>query len=130
MKHLFLSATLLLVAATLMACGGSDPSDDPSGPGTPEVGGQTMTTLRYAASDEVIFNPERGFYTELEANLTDGVSENRLKELRLAGKSLVQLLYYIGEYNDKNLSEAGLKKLGDDFVRVRAAGLKVILVPV
>lgn len=111
------------VTGLCCACGGS--SDEP-GP-SPQPNTTEMVEKKYKSTEETFPNPESGFYTEIEADFSRPVSESSLRGLRSAGKSLVQLLYYVGEYNDKDFPAAGLEKLNSDFQLVRTAGLKVIL---
>lgn len=125
----FLNTTLLFLTCSLTSCG-SGGSDNPSPVNpNPGGGGQTgeMQTVKYTPSNEDFFNPERGFYTEIEVTMGTPVPESRLNELKQGKKSLVQLLYYLKEYRDRALSEADLEKFSSDMATVRKAGLKVIL---
>lgn len=116
----------LLAVAT--SCSGGSSGDDPA----PDNGGTTvptasLTTVSYTSTDDQIFNPERGLYTEFESNLTDAVNTSRLQGLKTAGKSLVQIIYYIKDYRNADLPESGLQKLSRDMANVRKVGLKAIL---
>ena len=125
----FLNITLLFLTCSLSSCG-SGGSDNPSpidpNPGNGQQNGE-MQTVKYSSSDEDFFNPERGFYTEIETTMSSPVPESRLNELKQGRKSLVQLLYYLKEYRAQALSEADLEKFSRDMATVRKVGLKVIL---
>lgn len=130
MKTMPTKILLLLFLGLMVSCGSSGSDDTPGSPDKPNGKGttsQVMKTVVYSPTDETFANPERGFYTEIESNMSDDVSKNTLAQLRNDGKTLVQILYYLDDYKDKALPETGLTKLNSDFAKVRSAGLKVIL---
>lgn len=93
----------LLLAFTSLAssCGGDNRPQDPNP--EPPTSTTEMKTVKYVSTNETFANPERGYYTEIESNATDAISESRIRKLRNEGKSLVQVLYYFKEYRDKDL---------------------------
>ena len=122
-KYIVLSSLALF-----SSCGSSGSPVDPVGPDpNPSTEKQVMKSVVYSGTDETFANPERGFYTEIEGNLVDAVSEMRLKDLKANGKTLVQLLYYLNDYTNASLPSEGLTKVDMDFGRVRNAGLKAIV---
>lgn len=127
MKKYYKYIGLLLFAVTASCGSGNGSTTDPVDPDPGTGSSQTMKTVTYQTTDETFANPERGMYTEIECNLTDAVSESKLKSLRNDGKTLVQLLYYLNGYNDKELPSSGITKISADMGRVRNAGMKVIL---
>lgn len=126
MKTKLLAFMMMMLSTSCSSCGGST---EPINTGTDEgttADKQVMRTMSYAANEEEFANPERGFFTQMDCNLTDPVSETRLKEFRSNKKSLVQFVYYLDNNNDKPLSEEALAKINLDMEHVRRAGLKVI----
>lgn len=110
------------------SCGGENNSQgngvpDPNTPSTTVE----MTTVKYVSTNETFVNPERGYYTEIESNATDAVSESRIRTLRNEGKSLVQVLYYFKDYRDKDLPADITTKLNADMEVIRKVGMKAIL---
>jgi hypothetical protein len=119
----------LVLLFALVSCGGGGSSDESSSKS--DSGGsdseQTLQTVTYSVSNDTFTNPERGFYTEIESNVTDPVSEDELRDLLKDGKTLVQILYYLNDYKDKALPDEGLTKIRQDMATVRKVGLKVIM---
>ena len=108
------------------ACGSNTNEDNPDN-GTkknPETGLKTVT---YQLSNDEIANPERGLFTQYESNAKDYVALSYLRKLRSEGKTLVQLMYYLDDYRDKDLPEGFATKLEVDLDQVREAGMKAIL---
>ena len=128
----YITNLLLLLAVSTMAaaCGSSgsasDLPDQPMPPSTTDPK-QVMKTVAYSPTDETFVNPERGYYSQFEANLTDVVPLANLKNLRKKGNSLVMLMYYLDGYNNRVLPENGIVKIGRDFANVREAGVKAIV---
>lgn len=79
-------------------------------------------TLELQATDDVLLNPERGFYES-----TSLVNEPDLAWIRDAGFSLVHAYVRLDDYRDRDLDAALLDALRAGLDEVRAAGLKVIL---
>ncbi|MBO1363117.1 DUF4832 domain-containing protein [Prevotella sp. A2931] len=125
----FLTISFLSLSLSLSSCSGGGSDNPAPGPEGPDSGGTTQKTqtVRYTSTDENFFNPERGFYTEVESNMTVPMSEARLVELKRDKKSLVQILYYLKDRRDRAFSEADIRKIKDDMATVRKVGLKIIL---
>jgi hypothetical protein len=84
--------------------------------------------VRYELSDEVLLNPERGFYEQFTAHLpNESVTLAELKQLRQRGLSLLLRLYYLEEFRDKELSAQQLSLIETDFRTIRESGCKCIL---
>ena len=83
-----------------------------------------MKTVTYQLSNDEIANPERGLFTQYESNAKDYVALSYLRKLRSEGKTLVQLMYYLDDYRDKDLPEGFATKLEVDLDQVREAGMK------
>ena len=121
--HCTLLAALALLA---VACGSDTNGNNPdNGPKKdPEMGLKTVT---YQLSNDEIANPERGLFTQYESNAKDYVALSYLRKLRSEGKTLVQLMYYLDDYRDKDLPGGFATKLEVDLDQVREAGMKAIL---
>lgn len=78
--------------------------------------------VSYAPSSAVILNPERGFYAT-----TSLVEPQDLSKLRASGVTLVHSYVRLDDYRTADLPQSLLDQVDTGFVRVRAAGLKVIL---
>lgn len=88
------------------------------------------TTVTYAASTEVIANPERGFYNHEETFASDysALSQSSLTNYRVNNKyTLILRLFYLDSFINSPISNDYLTKMQTDFTRMRAAGIKCIL---
>lgn len=97
----------------------------------------SANVITYTADDVTVFpNPERGFTDELggETMLTD--SKNHVvkaeedyftKGGERASQSLVVLMYYLGKYKTKDLSDAILQGFDEDMQILRNYGFKCVL---
>ena len=117
-----LSAVAVTAAVALLAPGGA--SADP----------RPTSTVTYTASNDVIANPQRGFYHHTETHLrADGSGWVPLDEATLAGyrdEGITQILrvVYLEKFVDTPTLDADvLVKLQADFDTARAAGVSVIL---
>jgi hypothetical protein len=85
--------------------------------------------IRFVASNEIIRNPERGFFNHLEWTNAGGapVSSGALQNLKNQHLSLVANIYYMTDYVDKPLDEAMLSLIKANLKSVRDNGFKAIL---
>ena len=84
--------------------------------------------VHYTMSDEVLVNPERGFYQQFTAHSEDdSLSLNDLRQLRERGLTLLLRLYYLEKFRDADLSVKQLEMIASDFLTIRKAGCKCIL---
>lgn len=84
--------------------------------------------INYTSTDEIFFNPERGFYTLLTTyNTQSPLTLNSLISIRNQGISLILRLYYLTNFRSTPLNQAFLNMFSSDLNVVRQAGLKVIL---
>ena len=89
--------------------------------------GLGQVTVTYKSSDEVLRNPERGFYTELTSQAEQSpLTPASLAEIKAHGESLVLRMYYLKSFRDRPLSDAELSIIKNDFITVRQAGMKCI----
>ncbi|WP_225414432.1 DUF4832 domain-containing protein [Stigmatella hybrida] len=86
------------------------------------------TTTWYAASNETIANPERGFYRYTNDCGTTDFSAATLKGYRDTQKiTQVICVFYLGEFKNGPISQAQLDRFQRQANIVRSAGLKMIL---
>ena len=119
---------ILLAAAAFLAlaCGSNTNEENPDN-GTKKNPETDLKTVTYQLSNNEIANPERGLFTQYESNAKDYVALSYLRKLRSEGKTLVQLMYYLDDYRDKDLPGGFATKLEVDLDQVREAGMKAIL---
>lgn len=79
-------------------------------------------THAYVASDAVILNPERGFFTPYELPGNAGFSP-----VRATGNTLVHLNIYLDEYRESDIPEKALDGLQTNFDDIRDGGVKAII---
>jgi hypothetical protein len=84
--------------------------------------------VHYTLSDEVLVNPERGFYQQFTAHTDEEpLKLSDLKRLRERGLTLLLRLYYLESFRDADLSDKQLEMIASDFIAIRKAGYKCIL---
>jgi len=79
-------------------------------------------THTYIASDAVILNPERGFFTPYELPGTPGFSP-----LRATGNTLVHLNIHLDDWRETDIPQDTLDDLQTNFDDIRDAGIKAII---
>lgn len=92
--------------------------------------GQTFETKTYEKSEEMIANPERGFYHHTEVNSSNYVNLNLSNLISYReDESIIQILrvFYLNDFLNKPISQDYLDNMHSDFNIVREAGLKVIV---
>ena len=114
-RNTFACGALLLLA---VACGKG--TDD---------GIAGMEAVTYKASDEVIPNPERGFYTPLGINnaSTKPVSKDNAGVSRRQGRSLYLLEFHLTDFVNRDISDEYLETIGKHFASMRDGGAKCIV---
>lgn len=120
-SRFFLAA--LIPAA--IACGKTD-SDDPTPEPEPVA---TTVTVSYTASDEIIPNPERGFYMSSEVHKANGkgISASSVEAARLQGRTLFLLEFYLTDFVETDIAEDYLQTIRSNFQLLRDTGAKCIL---
>lgn len=95
------------------------------GPYWPESAAEEV---RYELSDEVLVNPERGFYEQFTAGSEgEPLAAKELQQLRKQGISLLLRLYYLEKFRDSEFSPEQLELIATDFRTIRESGCKCIL---
>jgi hypothetical protein len=98
----------------------------------PPKGKVIGTLITYEGTTDNFANPERGFYIQRSFNQarpapdSGALTAEDLRVAREKNMSLVRMLYQIRDFREAPLPEELLKRLGADFDRARAAGVKVI----
>lgn len=123
MKKILSYFLLMLLLLTGLACTSCEKPEEVM----PEEA--NLTTVNYEPSDEVIFNPERGFYKYTASSpATDGpVQLSTLENFRRYGYSLIYRIYYLKEFRDRPLTEEAIRTMDQDMEILRQSGLKCIL---
>lgn len=88
-----------------------------------------MEQVSYKASNEIIVNPERGFYkaTSCEMGTSGALSVSTLKNYRANGYSLIFRYFYLENFRDKALTDEALQFFDKDMAAMREAGVKCVL---
>ena len=61
--------------------------------------GLGQVTVTYKSSDEVLRNPERGFYTELTSQAEQSpLTPSSLAEIKAHGETLILRMYYLKSF--------------------------------
>jgi hypothetical protein len=84
--------------------------------------------VTYLPTDEIFFNPERGFYNQLD---TQGAGTpltlSQLTTIKNQGKSIIHRMYYLKSFRNAALNSTILNMITSDLSFVRQAGLKCVL---
>jgi Domain of unknown function (DUF4832)/Domain of unknown function (DUF4874) len=90
--------------------------------------GSSQVRVNYKSSDEIIYNPERGFYTELTSQAEQSpLTISSLEQIRAKGQSLILRMYYLKTFRYRPLNEVELNLIKNDFNVLRQVGMKCIL---
>ena len=97
------------------------------------IGGDVVVaqikTVQYLPTDDVINNPERGFYLHTETHSASYVSLNilDLKSYVKNNFTLILRVFYLENFVSSNISSSYLSAMQNDFNIIRNAGLKAIV---
>ena len=88
-----------------------------------------LATVSYQASDAVICNPERGFYTSVEVHSANGsgISSDGIMSNRKQGRTLYLLEFHLTDYVASDIAEDYLLRVRKYFQSLRDGGAKCIL---
>ena len=86
------------------------------------------SVVYYEPSDEVIANPERGFYSafELRPNF-EPLTVDFVRNNRAEGRSLIYLGFYLTDFMESDISDEFLGRVEACFKALREGGNKCIL---
>ncbi len=82
-----------------------------------------QSTINYEGSDDIIFNPERGF----SAYRSNPVTINFINTLKAQNISVIQRIYTIPQYNDIPLPQSFLDIVEADLNTAREGGVKLVM---
>ena len=82
-----------------------------------------QSTIVYEGTDEIIFNPERGF----SAYRSNPVTINLINTLKAQNISVIQRIYTIPQYNDIPLPQSFLDIVESDLNTAREGGVKLVM---
>ncbi|GLR17587.1 DUF4832 domain-containing protein [Portibacter lacus] len=91
---------------------------------------QDVVEKEYASSDEVISNPERGFYkhTEVHSANYQNLNVETLRSYREQDQiTLILRVFYLEDFVGKPISQSYLDNMAKDFNVLRKAGLKAVV---
>lgn len=88
-----------------------------------------LERITYKPSEEIICNPERGFFTHQEYSTDNNhaITAEFLKEYRDKGMSLIFTAYYMRDFKDKLISEQYLHRIRNNMLALRKGGAKCVL---
>lgn len=114
--------SLSLFIVTLFSCGSEVPqknSDDK----------EATEKVVYKESDEIITNPERGFYGYNSFSSIDNniLTVEQTKSSRKAGRTLMLNIYYLYDFRDKPISQEFLDRIDKNMKALRDGGVKCVL---
>lgn len=89
----------------------------------------SMASVSYQATDAVIANPERGFYTasEVQKVSNNGVSQISMESGRSRGHTLFLLEFHLRDYVNTDIADDYLETIRTKFASLREGGVKCIL---
>jgi len=81
-----------------------------------------QSTITYQSTDEIFFNPERGF----SAYRSNSITISFINTLKAINVSVIQRIYTIPQYNDVPLPQSFLNTVQTDLENARLGGVKVV----
>ena len=91
------------------------------------------THLTFTESNDIIANPERGFYKGQEYYSSQGkdkwykISQSKIEESRKSGITLFFTHYYLHEYVNSDIADDFLTMIGENLAGMRTNGAKCIV---
>jgi hypothetical protein len=82
-----------------------------------------QSTINYDGTDEILFNPERGF----SAYRSNPITLSFINSLKAINVSVIQRIYTIPQYNDIPLPQTFLDIVEADLNTAREGGMKLVL---
>ena len=84
---------------------------------------QGLTTITFNPTDEIFFNPERGFYADAYSPITSAF----VNSVKAQNISVIHRLYSLESYRTTLLSQSFLDLVSQDLATARAGGVKVAM---
>lgn len=90
---------------------------------------KNLLSVNYIESDEVIGNPERGFYKHhaFSSSSTNTLNPKVIERQREMGVSLLLNIYYLNDFRDQLISEEYLARVEKNMEALREGGSKCVL---
>jgi len=90
---------------------------------------QAQQEVTYTPSEDIIINPERGFYAHKQStNAATLLNKDNLEDIREnEGISLILMIYYLPDFIEGPISETALLNIETNFNTMREAGVKCVL---
>lgn len=83
----------------------------------------SQVTITYQSTDEIIFNPERGFSAYRDSQITS----NFISYVKSKKISVIQRIYTIPQYRNTPLPESFLNNVRNDLITARNGGVKLVM---
>ena len=95
----------------------------------PDKAFKGLDKVEFAESDEVIPNPERGFYSTVETHHAGaaGVTKAKIDVARKQSRTLFLLEYYLADYMESDISQDYLDMMRTNFQVLRDNGAKCLI---
>jgi len=119
---------LVMLSFFQISCNNKDNTGNSNTSDTSGLGGM-LEKVTYKASDKIICNPERGFYTHHEYATDDSntITPEFVKKYRDQGISLIYTVYYMKDFRDKLISADYLQRIRNNMQALRTGGSKAVL---
>jgi hypothetical protein len=92
------------------------------------VAAQPTKEIQYLHTDEVILNPERGFFRQISHSPGSSVlTVEEVRQAREDGFTVIKRNYTFSDFREKDLDEARLNVIRTDFQALRDGGAKVVV---
>lgn len=89
---------------------------------------QSTREIQYLHTDEVMLNPERGFFRQINHSPGDaGLTVDDVRRARADGFSLIKRNYTFSDFRGKDLDAARLALIRSDFQALRDGGAKAVV---
>lgn len=89
---------------------------------------QATREIQYLHTDEVIVNPERGFFRQISHSPGDAaLTVDDVRQARSDGFSLIKRNYTFSDFRNQDLDQARLALIRSDFQALRDGGAKVVV---
>ena len=123
--------SLFFLLAFVVGCSNNPHVDNPNGPDNPEPVEEPNNNIKvsYTESDEIITNPERGFYThrEFATGTNTTLTASQVRGFYESGLSLILNVYYMRDFRDKLISDEFLQRVENNLKALREGGCKTVL---
>lgn len=86
-----------------------------------------LKRVMLSESDQIIINPERGFYNHFTGSGTNSLTVSSVKTSRNSGISLWMTIYYLTNFRESPISDEFLDNIRANMINLREGGSKCIL---